>query len=57
MLLQEHQGYLRPQGHPSVAVLVAQYQKNPPLQGIEELAKTALAPFPPVYFPRGHDRR
>ncbi|KAG0707565.1 hypothetical protein DFH29DRAFT_994993 [Suillus ampliporus] len=38
----------RPQAHPSVAELVARYQEYLPPQGVEELAKTALAPFPPV---------
>ncbi|KAG2367706.1 hypothetical protein BDR07DRAFT_1392731 [Suillus spraguei] len=38
----------RPQVQPSVAELVARYQEYLPPQGVEELAKTALAPFPPV---------
>ncbi|OAX36749.1 hypothetical protein K503DRAFT_867357 [Rhizopogon vinicolor AM-OR11-026] len=38
----------RPIAHPSVAELVARYQEYLPPQGVEELARTALAPFPPV---------
>ncbi|KAH7930487.1 hypothetical protein BV22DRAFT_65990 [Leucogyrophana mollusca] len=38
----------RPSQHPSVAELVLRYQDFIPPQGMEELAKTALAPFPPV---------
>ncbi|KAH7886184.1 hypothetical protein F5I97DRAFT_2026417 [Phlebopus sp. FC_14] len=34
--------------HPSVAELVARYQDFIPAQGVEELAKTALAPVPPL---------
>ncbi|KAH7906473.1 hypothetical protein BJ138DRAFT_1071661 [Hygrophoropsis aurantiaca] len=38
----------RPSQHPSVAELVLRYQDFIPPQGMEELAKTALAPAPPV---------